>query len=129
MLADNKCSIYEYPPRTCRTYDWRVFAATGVPVGRRTQAEIAERAKAWVFHYESEESREEHTLCRSKRLLFLRKNRDLFPPGLLPTHPAELAALAVRIYKLFAETKAASHGPSALPDAIVQGIVTALNEP
>src|SRR5262245_45885670 len=30
MLADDGCSIYEHRPRTCRTYDCRVFAAAGV---------------------------------------------------------------------------------------------------
>src|SRR5207253_1500026 len=32
MLIDGGCSIYEHRPRTCRTYDCRVFAATGVDV-------------------------------------------------------------------------------------------------
>ena len=30
MLIDNQCSIYEHRPRTCRTYDCRVFAAAGL---------------------------------------------------------------------------------------------------
>jgi len=64
MLVDNKCSIYEYRPQTCRSYDCRVFAATGVPVDQQTQAEIAQRVKAWVFNYESEESRQEHMILR-----------------------------------------------------------------
>ena len=29
MLGDHGCTIYEHRPRTCRTYDCRVFAATG----------------------------------------------------------------------------------------------------
>src|ERR1044072_724626 len=28
MLVDGRCSIYEHRPRTCRTYDCRIFAAT-----------------------------------------------------------------------------------------------------
>src|SRR5437763_4457379 len=30
MLVDNQCSIYSHRPRTCRAYDCRVFAATGI---------------------------------------------------------------------------------------------------
>ena len=30
MLVDGACSIYEHRPRTCRTYDCRIFAVTGV---------------------------------------------------------------------------------------------------
>src|SRR5262249_465616 len=28
MLIDNKCSIYEHRPQTCRDFDCRIFAAT-----------------------------------------------------------------------------------------------------
>ena len=48
MLVDDTCSIYEHRPRTCRTYDCRVFAATGVDPGR-TQPAIAERVASWRF--------------------------------------------------------------------------------
>ena len=48
MLVDDACSIYDHRPRTCRTYDCRVFAATGVDPGP-TQPEIAERAASWRF--------------------------------------------------------------------------------
>ncbi|MGI9120662.1 MAG: YkgJ family cysteine cluster protein, partial [Acidimicrobiales bacterium] len=30
MLVDNRCSIYEHRPRTCRTYDCRIFPAAGL---------------------------------------------------------------------------------------------------
>ena len=33
MLVDGRCSIYEHRPRTCRTYDCRIFTATGLDVG------------------------------------------------------------------------------------------------
>src|SRR3954463_13441408 len=47
MLIDGACSIYEHRPRTCRTYDCRVFAATGVePEG---QPSIAARVREWRF--------------------------------------------------------------------------------
>lgn len=124
MLVDNKCSIYEDRPQTCRRYDCRVLAATGIPVDQKTQADIAQRVKAWVFHYESEESRTEHRIVKDAAA-FLQKNGDLFPQGSLPTHPAHLAALAVRIYKLFSGTKA-----SDTPDAaIAHAIMATLNEP
>jgi Fe-S-cluster containining protein len=48
MLVDNRCSIYEHRPRTCRVYDCRVFAATGVAPDAGKPA-IAARAERWVF--------------------------------------------------------------------------------
>ena len=46
MLVDGGCSIYEHRPRACRTYDCRVFAATGV---QPDQPAVAAQARRWVF--------------------------------------------------------------------------------
>jgi len=130
MLVDNQCSIYEHRPQTCRSYDCRVFAATGVPVKQQTQAEIAHRVQAWVFHYESEENREEHRILK-EAAAFLQNNEDLFPPGSLPGQPAQLAALAVWIYRLFSDmTAKRNSGASAMSDAVIaHAIMSAMNEP
>jgi Fe-S-cluster containining protein len=130
MLIDNECSIYECRPQTCRDYDCRVFAATGVPVDRQTQPEIAHRVNEWVFGYGTEESREEHSTLQ-KAAAFLQKNGDLFPRGSLPSHPSQLAAAAVRIYRLFAHMTAKTHDrASSMPDAaIAHAIITALGTP
>src|SRR5215471_9564028 len=63
-----------------------------------------------------------------KHAVFLQKNRDLFPQGSLPAHPARLAALAVKIYKLFSDTRT-NNGSSAMSDRVTaQAIFTALNQ-
>lgn len=46
MLVDGACSIYEHRPRTCRTYDCRIFAVTGV---EPDQPAIATRVRDWSF--------------------------------------------------------------------------------
>src|SRR5262245_7708357 len=56
MLVDHECSIYDHRPQTCRDYDCRIFSAAGVAIDERTQSEIAERVRAWVFDYEDEEA-------------------------------------------------------------------------
>ena len=53
MLVDGACSIYAHRPRTCRTYDCRVFAATGVEPDT-TQPAIAERVSHWRFTVDDE---------------------------------------------------------------------------
>jgi uncharacterized protein len=100
MLTDNKCSIYEDRPQTCRSYDCRVFAATGIAVDAKAQPDIARRVKAWVFTHETDASREEHEAVKEAGA-FLQKNREMFPQGSLPAHPAPLAALAVRVWGFF----------------------------
>ena len=129
MLVDDTCSIYKDRPQTCRDYDCRIFAATGVAVSQQTQGEVAQRVKAWVFSYEGEESREEHRVLK-QAAAFLQKNRDLFPPGCLPSQPAQLAALAVQIYRLFFDMTGKKHNEApVMPDAdIAYAIATALRD-
>jgi len=130
MLKGNDCSIYEHRPQTCRDYDCRIFAATGIAVDQETQPEIAERVKQWVFSYEDDAGREQPALVQ-KAAAFLMNNRDLFPPGALPSYPVQLAALAVRVYGLFAHQDAAPRAqPSAETNAeIAQAIIAVMGRP
>jgi Fe-S-cluster containining protein len=129
MLIDNQCSIYEDRPQTCRDYDCRIFAATGISVDPQTQPEIAQRVQEWVFSYEDEGSRDEDIILK-EAAAFLDKNRELFPPWSIPNNPVQLAVLAVRIYRLFSGLTAQSHqDASYLSDtAIADAILTALSE-
>jgi len=49
MLSDAGCTIYQSRPHACRTYDCRVFAATGIDVGADGRAEVAARVERWQF--------------------------------------------------------------------------------
>ncbi len=51
MLAESRCSIYEHRPRTCRTYDCRIFPAAGVELEDDERALIAEQARRWRFGF------------------------------------------------------------------------------
>lgn len=48
MLIDGACSIYDERPRTCRTYDCRVFTASGVRPD--DQPDIAAAAARFELH-------------------------------------------------------------------------------
>lgn len=53
MFIDGGCSIYVDRPQTCRTYDCRVFAATGIDVAADGHAEIAVRVQQWQFEMDA----------------------------------------------------------------------------
>jgi Fe-S-cluster containining protein len=67
MLVDGRCSIYEHRPRTCRTYDCRVFVAAGVAPdeGDPAKAAIAQRASRWRFTYRTDSDRRQHDAVRA----------------------------------------------------------------
>jgi Fe-S-cluster containining protein len=55
VLIDGRCTVYEDRPLVCRTYDCRLYAATGV---RPDRAEIAAQVRRWRFGYPAAEDRE-----------------------------------------------------------------------
>ena len=100
MLIDNRCSIYEHRPRTCRTYDCRVFPAAGLAVDDEDKVLIADRARRWQFGYPTPTDRTEHDAVRVAAA-FLGDNRDRFPAGVVPTNTTQLAVLSVEIHAAF----------------------------
>jgi Fe-S-cluster containining protein len=60
MLSDTGCTIYEHRPRTCRTYDCRVFPAAGVFPDEPEKADIATRSRRWEFSYADPADRQLH---------------------------------------------------------------------
>jgi Fe-S-cluster containining protein len=66
MLVDGRCSIYEHRPRTCRIYDCRIFAATGLEVDAEadSKADIAARAARWRFGFPTDEDRRRQAAVR-----------------------------------------------------------------
>ncbi len=63
MLVDDRCTIYEHRPRTCRTYDCRVFPAAGVEVEDKPR--IAARAGRWRFGFPTDGDRAQHDAVRA----------------------------------------------------------------
>lgn len=58
MLGEAGCTVYQARPRTCRVYDCRIFAATGVVVDEPGKAAIAEQAARWRFSVASADAQE-----------------------------------------------------------------------
>jgi Fe-S-cluster containining protein len=88
MLVDGVCSIYEHRPRTCRTYDCRVFAATGIDVEADGKPLISERSRRWRFDFESDADRSDYDALRTVA--------ESLDEDLSATHRAVLAIRQVR---------------------------------
>lgn len=67
MLSAGRCSIYEHRPRTCRTYDCRIFAAVGLDVAAEDphKEEIAQRSGRWRFSFPADDDRRRHAAVRT----------------------------------------------------------------
>ncbi len=103
MLVDDRCSIYENRPRTCRTYDCRVFPASGVWPAAGTKVEITARARRWRFELDDHGTRVFAATQRAGTHLHTRR-LQLF--GEHPPEPTQLAAMAVAAHELFLDDNA-----------------------
>jgi Fe-S-cluster containining protein len=101
MLIDGKCSIYEHRPRTCRTYDCRIFPATGLRVDDDDKALIDQRAQHWQFSYPTAADRTQHDAARAAAT-FLREHPAVFADGDPPATATQLAVVAIELHDLFA---------------------------
>jgi Fe-S-cluster containining protein len=59
MLEHGACTIYDHRPRTCRTYDCRIFPAAGIEVddGDDAKSAIGQRTRRWQFTFGTAEDR------------------------------------------------------------------------
>jgi uncharacterized protein len=101
MLVNNRCSIYAHRPRTCRTYDCRIFAAADVIVEEQDKQLIAQQAVRWQFTYSSDSGRmEQAAIAAAAEFLRVRKNEL----EKAPTTSTQRAVLAFEIHELFLGT-------------------------
>jgi len=120
MMVDGKCSIYDVRPRTCRTYDCRVFTASGLTAGGEEKAGINERVKNWRFSYPTSRDRDEQGAVKAAAK-FIRLNAKLFPGGRIPSQPSQLAILALKVHEVFLPaSQAASRSNQDIADAVIQ---------
>ena len=100
MLSDDGCGIYEHRPRACRTFDCRVFAATGVEPDA-DKPKIAERAGRWEFDTNSDDDRQLAASVRSAAAFAVEHGRTLPVGG--PTTPNARALFAIEMHDRFVD--------------------------
>lgn len=98
MLVDDTCSIYDHRPKTCRTYDCRVFPASNIWPEHGTKVEISTRAETWQFIID-ETSEARLDAVRRAGVALLTRRTDLF--GAHPPENTQLAAMAIVVHDLF----------------------------
>lgn len=103
MFQNNKCSIYDFRPLTCRQFDCRIFAATKIEMDVSHTA-IVEQAKKWFFNMPGETDQIESSAV-VQAAQFLRDQASLFPNKALPSNPSQLALLAIKVHKVFLNPK------------------------
>ena len=104
MLGDHGCTIYEHRPQTCRTYDCRVFAATGVGPGLSA---VGDRVRRWRFRLPTVDDERRAAALRAADA-FVAENSGTLLAERGPTTTTQVALLAVRAHEAFLAGEAPS---------------------
>lgn len=80
LLVDGACTAYAARPRRCRTYDCRIFPATGLQPEPDKPA-IAEAANRWTFTYDEVEDRWRQDAVRTAVLAIRSQQLGGRPPS------------------------------------------------
>ncbi len=99
MLRPEGCSIYEHRPRTCRTYDCRIFPAAGVLPDEPGKEPIAAQAIRWRFRYDDERSAALHAAVRAAAEFVRQHAAEL--GEVVPHTTTQLAVAAVELAAQF----------------------------
>jgi uncharacterized protein len=100
MFIDDKCSIYEHRPLTCRNYDCRIFTAAGIDAGGDDKALINQQIKYWKFSYPTTHDYDQHSAVKAAAS-FLQEHPECFTAGVAPNNPSQLAIIAIKSYEVF----------------------------
>ncbi len=126
MLIDNQCSIYEHRPRTCRTYDCRVFPAADIYLDdddndndnsqdytnddndndnnvanvANPKFFIAEQSRRWRFSFPTDNDRLEHAAVIAAAS-YLSARRNLLNDGRVALDTTHRAVQAIEIHDVF----------------------------
>jgi len=98
MSDDNKCSIYKFRPYTCRGFDCRVLAATGLAVNGTDP--IALQAQRWEFSFPTKSDRSRFSAVQ-EATSFLTKYPNCIQDNLSPKGDIRLSVLAIKVYDVF----------------------------
>lgn len=91
MLRSDGCSIYAHRPQACRTYDCRVFAATGV---EPADPAVAERVRRWTFVHATDHERADHAAVQAA-VVVVRQRLDPAGTRSGAINPTQLAVQAI----------------------------------
>ena len=107
LLVCSRCTIYDRRPIACRTYDCRIYAATGVPADRD---DIVAQVERWRFAYPAQEDRERQAAVSAAA-------RFVGDPVTSPLsvtarrEPVRIAVLAIAVHERFLADGASRRRP------------------
>jgi Fe-S-cluster containining protein len=118
MLTAGNCQIYSHRPQTCRDFDCRIFAATGIQSAGDGRQQIDDRIGAWRFRFTSPAD-EATRAAMQAAASFIQEAHRTHPSLPLPASPIAIAGLAFKAHQIFLTPEPASLSIRELVDRVL----------
>jgi len=69
LLEEGRCSIYQDRPIACRTFDCRIYTATGIRPEKDSSSPISRRIGSWIFEYPTKEDHIQQWILKTAALI------------------------------------------------------------
>ena len=115
MFKGDQCSIYQYRPITCRIFDCRVLAASGLAWESSEDNNIFQQARRWQFNCPTERDRQLLAAVQAAAK-FLRGHPECIPGEVVHRDDLQCAIVAVKVCDVFFKA-AKSDSPRKLSDS------------
>jgi hypothetical protein len=100
MLVRNKCSVYRNRPETCRSFDCRILAASGLAAESNVNNPIFQQARRWIFRCPTKDDR--HLLSTVQDAArFLTSHPECIQNNRVPIDEIQLSVLAIQVHDVF----------------------------
>ena len=100
MLVGNTCSIYRNRPITCRIFDCRVLAASGLTGDENENNPIFQQARRWQFNYPAKRDLSLFSAVQAAAA-FLRRHPECVQKNLVPMDAIQISVAAIKVYDVF----------------------------
>jgi uncharacterized protein len=100
MLVRNKCSIYRNRPVTCRSFDCRLLAASGLAAEHNFNNLIFQQAQRWIFRCPSKNDLNLLSAVQNAAR-FLTRHPECIQDKRDPIDEIQLSVLAIKVYDVF----------------------------
>ena len=126
MFINNLCSVYDNRPETCRTYDCRIFTATGLQPGD-DKALISRQVKRWKFKFENDLDLCDYSAVHNASG-FITRYAGSFPAGFIPINIPQQAMIAIKTYEVFLKPECINIDKEEIRISVVEEIVKSIIE-
>lgn len=102
LLNGERCQIYEHRPVACRTFDCRIYTATGIEPDKESSSPINQKIQGWKFEYPTKKDHNQQLILKAAAAI-LGASQDIAADNLSTKNSRIIALRAIMLMEKIRE--------------------------